>query len=83
MNNNDKCVCPECGGLLYAWEEFVLEERVMISKTGKRGKKFRTKPQPYACGDMWGIGCRKCGAVYNAVNGNDPAWERICERVLL
>lgn len=79
MNNNDKCVCPKCGGLLYAWEEYVFEERTLISKEGHFGKRSRTKPKEANCGDMWGLGCRECGAVFNAVTDENPAWERICE----
>lgn len=81
MNNNDKCVCPKCGGLLYAWEEYVFEERTLISKEGRFGKRSRTKPKEANCGDMWGLGCRKCGVAYNAIHETDPAWERVCEIV--
>lgn len=54
MNTNDKCVCPECGGLLYAGEEFTLESGADQPKTVSEGRNFKqnhSDTHAEICGD--------------------------------
>ncbi|WP_286922772.1 hypothetical protein [Proteiniphilum sp. UBA5375] len=66
---DEEIKCPECGGNLVFWKEYILSRTQAISKTGVLSDRVKkSKPVEFNCNDIKGFECKKCGWVFNTAN---------------
>lgn len=58
--------CPDCGGQLQYWKEYLSQKTQLISLDGKLNKNVTTS-KPEAMDELQGFECIKCGWVFNNV----------------
>jgi rubredoxin len=60
-------VCPECGGKLQYWKEYLITKTQMILPDGSLRSSVKTS-KPEEIDTMQGFECIRCGWVFNTVN---------------
>ena len=69
MISTEGIVCPECGGTLEYWKEYIVTKTQKISKEGLLNHSVKiSKLEPFNCNDMQGLQCKACGWTFNCVN---------------
>ena len=80
----EEIVCPECGGNLVFWKEYIVTRTQAISKKGILHKTVKqTRPIEFNCCDMHGFKCTKCGWMVNTCNEIEKCnkYKNLCEWV--
>ncbi|MDD3094369.1 MAG: hypothetical protein PHV04_09625 [Clostridia bacterium] len=65
---DEEIKCPECGGNLVFWKEYLVTKTRNISKNGTLSKRVKTTTPDHIIG-MEGFQCNQCKWLFNTVDG--------------